>query len=334
MGKTLVLDKAELRRLLASKMNKPNVTLALQESNPAQYDLVMVSDINGRMSLRSVADLTANSEGGQENVLERVKVNGAFLPIQNKVVDIVVPTKVSDLADDIDVATMLDIPENLSELDNDVGYIKQSDIPTNVGSFSNDAGYITRDALPAKVSDLENDVDYLVASDVASYQDAINTINLQFPLIADSIRDIRESVPSMINLRNEFVSYEEHVEDLDNLVFAMDGKYQPQGSYVKTSDIQSFMGLKIFRATVVMTSDTSHVINYAAAGFTEVPTISLTAHSNDPGSTAAETGNYSTIVSKTSTQCVIRNNGAISVGLVGTVNTSRTATVDIIAIGK
>lgn len=280
MSKTVVLDKAELRRLLANKMNKPNITVALQGEPDRDYDLVMVSDATGKVSVKSISEITANSDGGQENILERIKVNGSFVPAKDKIVEL---------------------------------------------------------SIPNKVSDLDNDIKFLVEADVERFQNSINTINLQFPKIAESIRELDESKVDIGTVSNTFVSKTEHTRDLETLNNTIAFQFQQKkdmADYVKSSDVSTLVGLKFFRATVTMTSDTSHVIDYSSAGFTEAPTISITAHSNDPSSTAAETGNYATIVSKTNTQCVIRNNGAISVGLVGTVNTSRTATVDIIAIGK
>jgi hypothetical protein len=42
---------------------------------------------------------------GEINILESVKVNGSVLPIRDKAVDVAVPTKVSELTNDLDFAT-------------------------------------------------------------------------------------------------------------------------------------------------------------------------------------------------------------------------------------
>lgn len=55
--------------------------------------------------------LAAIAAGAQVNVLEGVKVNGVALTATNKVVDVTVPTKTSDLTNDSGFITSADIPE-------------------------------------------------------------------------------------------------------------------------------------------------------------------------------------------------------------------------------
>lgn len=66
--------------------------------------------------------LNGIAEGAQVNTLEGVKVNGTALVATDKIVDVKVPTK-------------------LSELNNDANYAKVGDIPTDNKSLTNGAGY-------------------------------------------------------------------------------------------------------------------------------------------------------------------------------------------------
>ena len=64
----------------------------------------------------------------------------------------------------IRLASGEEVPTKVSQLENDVGYITESAIPSNISSFTNDVGYITASAVPTKVSELDNDVGYITAS--------------------------------------------------------------------------------------------------------------------------------------------------------------------------
>ena len=57
------------------------------------------------------AKLAGIAEGAQANVLESVKVNGTALKITDKAVDVTVPTKTSQIANDSGFITSADIPE-------------------------------------------------------------------------------------------------------------------------------------------------------------------------------------------------------------------------------
>lgn len=105
-------------------------------------------------------------------------------------IEIVVPTKVSELENDANYATQSELPKKTSELTNDSGYITIADVPTKVSEFENDAKYATQSELPkttseltnnsgfitiadvpTKVSQLENDSEYVTKSEVPSVAD-------------------------------------------------------------------------------------------------------------------------------------------------------------------
>lgn len=81
-------------------------------------------------------------------------------------IEIVVPTKVSELENDSNYATQSELPKKTSELTNDSGYITISDVPTKVSQLENDSNYATQSELPKKTSELTNDSGYITIADV------------------------------------------------------------------------------------------------------------------------------------------------------------------------
>lgn len=75
-----------------------------------------------------------------------------------------IPTKVSQLDNDVGYITASAIPSQVSEFENDAGYITASAIPSDVSYFNNDVGYVTASAIPSQVSELDNDSGYITAS--------------------------------------------------------------------------------------------------------------------------------------------------------------------------
>lgn len=108
-----------------------------------------------------------------DGLINKPKLNGITIEGDKTAEDygIVVPTKVSDLPNDADYATVSQIPTQLSQLANNVGFTTQAyvddkitrvreDIPTKTSDLTNDSGFITSSALPTKTSDLTNDSDF------------------------------------------------------------------------------------------------------------------------------------------------------------------------------
>lgn len=62
------------------------------------------------------------NEGGEPNVIEQVKVNGAALVPVNKAVDVEVPTTVAELSDASDYALVASVPTDNQQLTNGAGY--------------------------------------------------------------------------------------------------------------------------------------------------------------------------------------------------------------------
>lgn len=113
----------------------------------------------------------AEVQAGTESKIDKIEVNGVEQPIVDKTVNIVVPTKTSDLSNDSgyitnealdDYATKAELPTKVSQLENDSkfinesaldGYAKTADIPTKTSQLDNDSGYITANDVPVKSVD-------------------------------------------------------------------------------------------------------------------------------------------------------------------------------------
>ena len=113
----------------------------------------------------------AEVQAGEENKIDAIEVNGVEQPIVDKTINIVVPTKTSDLSNDSGYitnevldgyATKAELPTKVSQLENDSkfinesaldGYAKTVDIPTKTSQLDNDSGYITANDVPVKSVD-------------------------------------------------------------------------------------------------------------------------------------------------------------------------------------
>lgn len=81
-------------------------------------------------------------------------------------IEIVVPTKVSELENDANYATRSEIPTRVSQLENDSNYATKSEIPTTTSQLTNNSGFITIADVPTKVSQLENDSNYATKNEL------------------------------------------------------------------------------------------------------------------------------------------------------------------------
>lgn len=82
--------------------NSYATTSALSAKQDALVSGTNIKTINGTSILGSGNISISGTGGGEANVIETVKVNGtALTPDSNKAVDVTVPTKVSDLTDDV-----------------------------------------------------------------------------------------------------------------------------------------------------------------------------------------------------------------------------------------
>lgn len=72
-------------------------------------------------------------------------------------IEIVVPTKVSELENDANYATRSEIPTRVSQLENDRNYATQSEIPTKVSQLENDKKYQTLTETETKINEAVKD---------------------------------------------------------------------------------------------------------------------------------------------------------------------------------
>lgn len=94
--------------------------------------------------------------GGEPNVIETIKVNGATQTVTNKAVDITVPTAVTDLSDANSYATK-------NYVDTNGGKIDTISVNGDTQTITNKNVNIT---MPTKVSDLTNDSGFQTATQV------------------------------------------------------------------------------------------------------------------------------------------------------------------------
>jgi len=106
------------------------------------------------------------SEVGDKNVIEHVQKNGTELTVNNKTVNVTVPTRTSELTNNSGFVTNDSIPTKTSQLTNDSGYITSDSIPTKTSQLTNDSDFVTSDDIPTKTSQLTNDSGYITSADI------------------------------------------------------------------------------------------------------------------------------------------------------------------------
>ena len=121
----------------------------------------------------------------QKNIIEAVAVNGVTQEVVNKTVQMTIPTKLSELTNDVGYSEATDIPTKVSQLVNDVPYAKKSELPKNVSELTNDEGFVTSTDIPTKVSELANDVPYAKKNELPKNLSELN--NDAGYLIGDSL---------------------------------------------------------------------------------------------------------------------------------------------------
>ena len=126
MGSDKAYTKEEVNQVLETKPDKTLVDSLSQKVDSLEESLnekANTTDIPSRLSEleNDLKTKTINGQsifgegnieipggsgtGGQENVIEKIKVNGTELPVENKEVNITVPTKVSELENDSNFLT-------------------------------------------------------------------------------------------------------------------------------------------------------------------------------------------------------------------------------------
>lgn len=149
------------------------------------------------------------AEGGEPNVIETVKVNGtALTPDANKAVDVIVPTKTSDITNDGDgtsnFATESYVDENGGKIDKiKVNGTEQTitnkavdiTVPTNNNQLTNGAGYQTANDVSGAISDaLANGNDpYVTDSEVDTKISTALTSSMTYKGTVATVADLPAS---------------------------------------------------------------------------------------------------------------------------------------------
>lgn len=111
--------------------------------------------------------------GGEPNAIEKIKVNGTEQTITEKAVDITVPTKVGDLA-------------------NDQKYQTESEVETTVKEAIAETGHASfekADSVPS-ASDAKDNVMYLVMNSVTNHYDIYAKVGEEVVLLDDTTVDL------------------------------------------------------------------------------------------------------------------------------------------------
>ena len=158
--------------------------------------------VHGLMSATDKTKLDSISEGANSNIIESVAVNGAVRPVTNKMVNIVVPTAVSDLNNDLGYLTEESDPTVPSWAKqaqkpvytaSEVGALPASTkIPAKISDLTDDSGHYTKPNGGIPKTDLSSDIQTLlenadtVIQDVSDMQDAVTGLTNRLNALADS----------------------------------------------------------------------------------------------------------------------------------------------------
>lgn len=151
--------------------------------------------VHGLMSTTDKTKLDSISEGANSNIIESVAVNGAVRPVTNKMVNITVPTAVSDLNNDLGyLAEESDptVPSWAKQAQkpvytaSEVGALPASTkIPAKVSDLTDDSGHYTKPNGGIPKADLSSDVQTLLEN-AGTVQDAVTGLTNRLNALADS----------------------------------------------------------------------------------------------------------------------------------------------------
>lgn len=163
---------------------------------------VATESADGLMSSGDKAKLNDVESGAQENVLESVSVNGTDVQIVGKGVDIIVPTALSSLVDDVGylteesdptVPSWAKQPQKPTYTASEVGALPEDTIiPTKVSDLVDDSGHYTKPSDGIPKDDLSSAVKASLdkadtaIQDVSDIQNLVSQLNTKLNALADS----------------------------------------------------------------------------------------------------------------------------------------------------
>lgn len=112
-----------------------------------------------------------------------------------------IPTKVSDLSNDVGYVTGNDIPENTSDLTNDSGFITSEDVPTKTSQLTNDSNFTTTTALAAETARAQA-AEALLAS-ISALSSEISRAEGAEAAISALVTEILSYIPSATSALNQ-----------------------------------------------------------------------------------------------------------------------------------
>ena len=151
----------------ASKLTKLGALKALSEKIKTDYATkTEVTALSGRVDALETA-------GGEANVIETIKVNGAAQEVTEKAVDITVPTKVSDLTNDSQFQTNQQVAQAIQTAIAETGH----------------ASFQVAEEIPEADTAQEN-ILYLVMNDSTSHYDIYAKVGDEVVLLDDMTVDL------------------------------------------------------------------------------------------------------------------------------------------------
>lgn len=136
------------------------------------------------LGIASASDLAATTATANAAVKD-VTVNGSSVVNANKVAQVTVPTKTSDLTNDSNFATTSQIPTKTSDLTNDSNFITLADVPAApVTSVNGQTGAVVL-SIPDSTSDLTNDSGFITSAGapVQSVNGQTGAVSIAVPTI-------------------------------------------------------------------------------------------------------------------------------------------------------
>lgn len=183
-------------------INSGQIVLAEDKNFITDSQLAVISGIKGtntgdetRKSILAKLGPASSDQAGYLTVDDFDRLNVAYSAagqISQLVSDI--PTKLSDLEDDLNVALVSAIPTKLSVLTNDVGFITRFDLPTKLSQLDNDLELDTS-VIPTKLSELTNDIGAITAATVPTkLSDLYNDLDFDIFNPPTKLSDLRDDI--------------------------------------------------------------------------------------------------------------------------------------------
>lgn len=182
-----------------------------------------------------------------------------------------------------------DIPTRLSQLYNDVGFITAALLPTRTSQLQNDSGFITSSdipsppSVPTKVSDLENDSGYITSD----YHDSTKQDKLDLTILTDPVIDL-ETLDAGFYFCTQAVEYVYRDQELLDVSGASFFIKNNQGDYVNAFTENGVYWLPLDNETdwskqyAPSVTEISTMISDAMPSIPEIPT-KISELENDSG---------------------------------------------------